>query len=378
MESCGLYIHIPFCLRKCNYCDFISFEYKKELAEEFLLALFSELSLLSQEYDQTILETIYLGGGTPTCLSGEELARIIEGVKEHFPVKEGAEITCEMNPATGVEKDLKIMREAGINRISIGVQAFDDRILQYLGRVHNLSEALKTYYTVREVGFDNINLDLIFAIPGQTRKDWQDSLEIALKLNPEHLSLYNLKIEENTPFYYDYLNGKLKPVDEDTEYWMYQDAINTLKNAGFEHYEISNFARPGYASRHNLGYWHYKPYLGVGPGAHGFFGSLRYQNTDDLEEYISCLTRNKLPRQEELHLTCKDQMEEFVIMGLRVLEGVSLDEFRKRFGESLLEIYGTQIKKLIKLGLLNLKGNYLALTEKGLFLGNEVFAEFLL
>lgn len=265
MERCGLYIHIPFCLRKCNYCDFVSFSYQKELADQYLLALFSELKLLSQKYDHPSLDTIYLGGGTPTVLSGEELARIMSVVRDCFKVDPNeVEITSELNPATGVKEELYLMREAGINRLSIGVQSFNDSILKYLGRIHNVKQVLDTYQTSREVGFNNINLDLIFAIPGQTRKDWQESLKTALELQSEHLSLYNLKIEEGTPFYQDYLQGKLKPVDEDLDLWMYEEAITTLNNAGLPQYEISNFARPGFESRHNLCYWHYQPYLAAG------------------------------------------------------------------------------------------------------------------
>ncbi len=379
MERCGLYIHIPFCLRKCNYCDFVSFSYQKELADQYLLALFSELKLLSQKYDHPSLDTIYLGGGTPTVLSGEELARIMSVVRDCFKVDPNeVEITSELNPATGVKEELYLMREAGINRLSIGVQSFNDSILKYLGRIHNVKQVLDTYQTSREVGFNNINLDLIFAIPGQTRKDWQESLKTALELQSEHLSLYNLKIEEGTPFYQDYLQGKLKPVDEDLDLWMYEEAITTLNNAGLPQYEISNFARPGFESRHNLCYWHYQPYLAAGPGAHGFDGNLRYVNTDDLKSYIQILKENKLPWQEEICLSPKDLMEEFMIMGLRLKEGISVAEFTKRFGRSVFDIYDEQINKLTTLGLLEYKGESIFLTSKGVPLGNEVFSEFLL
>ena len=285
MKRSGLYIHIPFCLRKCNYCDFISYDYNHELAEEFLLALFSEFKLLKERYDSPQLDTVYFGGGTPTCLSGEELARILEEVANTFSIAEGAEITCEMNPATGLKEDLEVMKEAGFNRLSIGVQAFDDETLNYLGRIHNLEQVLETYRLARQVGFDNINLDLIFAIPGQTKEDWRKSLKEVLRLNPEHLSLYNLKIEEDTPFYRMLEADELEPADEDIEYWMYKEAIDMLEEAGFEHYEISNFARPGHRSRHNMGYWQYKPYLAAGPAAHDFDGKRRYYNLSDLEDY---------------------------------------------------------------------------------------------
>lgn len=378
MERCGLYIHVPFCVQKCNYCDFLSFTYKDELAEAYLLALFSELALLSEKYNHPEVQTIYLGGGTPTCLSGDKLAAIIDEVQTHFTVDlTKAEITCEMNPATARYTDLQAMWEAGINRLSIGVQSFDDRLLRKLGRVHDSATVVKTFEMVREVGFTNLNLDLIFAIPEQSRKDWQASLRTALELQPTHLSLYNLKIEEGTPFHYDYSEGRLVPVDEETDLWMYEEAISTLQAAGLEQYEISNFARPGFASRHNLTYWHYQPYLAVGPGAHGFDGLLRYENTGDLQAYIAAIEKRELPWEETLYLSWEDRMEEFMIMGLRLMEGVSLDEFQRRFGTSLTEMYGEKVDKLAKLGLVEVRDGRLALTKKGIPLGNAVFGEFL-
>ena len=378
MKRSGLYIHIPFCLRKCNYCDFISYDYNHELAEEFLLALFSEFKLLKERYDSPQLDTVYFGGGTPTCLSGEELARILEEVANTFSIAEGAEITCEMNPATGLKEDLEVMKEAGFNRLSIGVQAFDDETLNYLGRVHNLEQILETYRLARQVGFDNINLDLIFAIPGQTKEGWRKSLKEVLRLNPEHLSLYNLKIEEDTPFYRMLEADELEPADEDIEYWMYKEAIDMLEEAGFEHYEISNFARPGHRSRHNMGYWQYKPYLAAGPAAHGFDGKRRYYNLSHLEDYRDHLAKGRLPWVEELELSQQEQMEEYLFMGLRVVDGIDITDFEKRFGKSIYQIYGDRIKKLINRQLLQLNDNRLSLTPEGFFLGNEVFAEFLL
>lgn len=379
MKDCGLYIHVPFCLQKCNYCDFVSYTYQNELAESYLLALFHEITLLSQKYNHPSLKTVYLGGGTPTCLTGRELARLLTVVKENFSVNvRDAEITCELNPATVSEQDLWLMREAGFNRLSMGVQTFDPNLLRYLGRTHDVKDVIETYQKVRKVGFDNISLDLIFAIPGQTKEIWEDSLHQALALQPEHLSLYNLKIEEGTPFHQEYLEGKLIPVNEDLDLWMYEKGITTLNRAGLHQYEISNFAQSGCESRHNLRYWRYQPYLAIGPGAHGFDGSLRYANHRSLKEYIGLLKQKKLPIEEVLHLTQQDRMEEFVFMGLRLLKGISLKEFEQRFGQPLLTIYKQQVDKLQDLGFLELEGDHLALTKKGIPLGNEVFAEFLL
>lgn len=378
MKSCGLYIHIPFCLQKCNYCDFISYPYSKELVEDYLLALSAETQLLAEKFCQPLVETIYLGGGTPTCLSGQALAQIIDDIYANFPIAKDVEISCEVNPGTSSKLDLSLLKKAGVNRLSIGVQSFNDEKLSYLGRIHDRQQIYTTYATAREVGFNNLNLDLIFAIPDQTVSDWQDSLEAALSLKPEHLSLYNLKLEEGTPFYEDYLQGRLQPVREELDLLMYKKAISTLKRSGYEHYEISNFARPGFIARHNLRYWHYRPFLALGPGAHGFAGNLRYANTVNLEKYQSLIKSRALPWEEILYLTQKDLMTEFLMMGLRVLEGISLLEFRKRFDLSLMAVYKTQVEKLLDLGLVKLADERLALTERGIFLGNEVFAEFLL
>lgn len=378
MKSCGLYIHIPFCLQKCNYCDFISYPYSKELVEDYLLALSAETQMLAEKFGQPLVETIYLGGGTPTCLSGQALGQIIDDIYNNFPITKDVEISCEVNPGTSSKLDLTLLKKAGVNRLSIGVQSFNDEKLDYLGRIHDRQQIYTTYATAREVGFNNLNLDLIFAIPDQTVSDWQDSLEAALSLKPEHLSLYNLKLEEGTPFYEDYLQGRLQPVREEIDLLMYKKAISLLQRSGYEHYEISNFARPGFSSRHNLRYWHYRPFLALGPGAHGFAGKLRYANTVHLEKYQSLIKSRALPWEEVLHLTQKDLMAEFLIMGLRVLEGISLLEFRKRFDLCLMAVYKTPVEKLLDLGLVKLADERLALTERGIFLGNEVFVEFLL
>lgn len=379
MGSCGLYIHIPFCVRKCNYCDFLSMPFSEELAREYRLALFSEMELLSKKYNHPSLQTIYLGGGTPTCLRGEVLAGIVDAVASHFGVSmQEAEVTCEVNPATVDEDDLRAMRSGGINRLSIGVQAFDDRLLRDLGRIHDVKAVLETYALARNAGFDNINLDLIFALPGQSADDWQRSLDMALALEPEHLSLYNLKIEEGTPFHRDYVEGRLIPVEEELDLWMYEEAIRRLTSAGLNQYEISNFARPGRMSRHNLRYWHYEPYLALGPGAHGFDGRLRYENISDLREYRKTIVQGHLPWSESLQLTEQDRMEEFMIMGLRLMEGIALHEFTRRFGVELQDVYAAPIEKLIRMGLLELTEGRLRLTEAGVPLGNQAFLEFLL
>lgn len=377
MDSCGLYVHIPFCLKRCNYCDFVSYTYTQELVEGYLLALSAEMRLLSEKYHRPTVETIYLGGGTPTCLAGETLAEIIEQILVNFTLVKGGEISCEVNPGTFSETDLRILRLAGVNRLSIGAQSFNPDELRALGRIHQREQILTTYSAARAVGFRNLNLDLIFAIPGQRLIKWRDSLQAVLDLAPEHLSLYNLKLEEGTAFYRDYLEGRLQPVAEEIDLLMYKEAISTLKNSGYQHYEISNFARPGFISRHNLSYWHYKPFLALGPGAHGFDGRLRYANTVSLDRYQAEIKSRRLPWEQVLPLTPEDLMAEFLMMGLRVISGIDLLEFEQRFGQSLITVYGAQVKKLLDLGLVELTTEKLALTERGIFLGNEVFLEFL-
>lgn len=378
MEACGLYIHVPFCVRKCNYCDFLSYPYEKELAGQYLLLLFSEMELLSKKYNHPVLQTIYVGGGTPSCLGGNVLADLMEKIRLQFPIDQGAEITVELNPATVHLEDLEAMRRAGFNRLSIGVQAFQDRLLRYLGRIHDRAAVLKTFEMARMTGFQNLNLDLIFAIPGQSIEDWSESLQQALALKPQHISLYNLKIEEGTPFYREYCAGRLEPVDEELDFYMYREAINVLQGADYRQYEISNFARPGCESRHNLRYWRYEPYLALGPAAHGFDGVLRYENEGSFAEYSETIKAGTLPWAEIIHLTPEDQMEEFMFMGLRLMEGVSLLEFTRRFGVEVWEIYAEKIEKLARLGLLEVSRNHLRLTQVGVPLGNQVFMEFLL
>lgn len=374
----GLYIHVPFCIRKCLYCDFVSYPYDPEAARRYRAALLQEMALyqcrLTQEDRQ--LKTIFIGGGTPTCLPAEELAAILDGCRRYFHWLPGAEVTVEANPGTVDTEKLTILRFAGVNRLSLGVQSCQGHLLQLLGRIHDFDQAVEAVHLARRAGFNNISVDLIFGITGQTLVDWRNCLESILALSPEHISAYGLQIEEETPLARAVAEGRIVPCDEETELSMYQEVMDLLSARGFEHYEISNFARPGYRCRHNLGYWHNRPYLGLGPAAYSYLGNIRYYNIRLLAEYGCRIARGELPVAAEEYLSRQTMMAETVFLALRVLEGLNLEEFAARFGERAEDVYGKQIKHLSRLGLVEINSGYLRLTTRGLPLANAVFAEF--
>ncbi|MGM0471804.1 MAG: radical SAM family heme chaperone HemW [Bacillota bacterium] len=374
----GLYIHIPFCIEKCNYCDFNSVALEDELATEFLSALYQEVKLVAAKYDHPQLRTIFIGGGTPTCLSGQVLADLIAEIKGEFKLDAPVEISSEANPGTLTEAKLKQLKQAGVNRLSLGVQSFDDQLLNFLGRIHSVAEVKNNYNLARQVGFTNLNLDLIFAIPNQNLTEWQDTLEEAVKLQPEHLSTYNLQIEPDTEFGTRLADGKLEPVAEELDLKMYQLAQDILAANNYQQYEISNFAQPGYRSLHNQIYWHNQPYLALGPGAHFYDGQLRGYNLERIPEYISTIEQGELPVAHTQQLSEEDKIVESMILGLRLLEGIKLADFKERFGRSVVDIYDQELEQLTKQGLIELDSDRIALTERGILLANDVLAEFIL
>jgi oxygen-independent coproporphyrinogen-3 oxidase len=373
----GLYLHFPFCISKCPYCDFNSYQLKEDNQISFYIsALYQEITAYSQKIKKNNIKTIYLGGGTPTILSGVQIYNILEFCKDKFTIDKDAEITIEANPGTLDGEKLRLLIESGINRLSLGAQSFNNIFLKKLGRIHNTQDIIDSYYLAREKGFNNINIDIMFALPGQTTKDLQTTLEKAVSLKPDHLSLYNLTIKPGTEYYKNYKRGKLKLPTEDEEFDMYNWAINYLEESGFEHYEIANFARPYKRSMHNLIYWQNKPYLGIGAGAYSFIKGYRYMNYENPARYIKEIMSGKLPVDNGEKLSLRKRMIETVILGLRTKDGVSYKIFKTRFGVSLNDIFPEQIKKLINLGLLQ-KDNYrIKLTKKGVFLANTVFREF--
>jgi len=376
----GLYIHIPFCIRKCNYCDFVSYPDRRPATRQaYLAALEQEMAyyrqLLPEEDLQ--LETLYLGGGTPTCLSTPELRRVFKASRLFFTWRPGIEVTVEANPGTVDRDKMEMLKEEGVNRLSIGAQSFHPEELLRMGRVHGVEEIRATVELARQAGFDNISLDLIYGLPGQTLADWRRTLREALALAPEHLSAYGLNIEPGTPWGEMAAAGQLIPAGEETARAMYDEVRELCAARGYQHYEISNYARPGYQCRHNLRYWLMEPYLGLGAAASSYYRERRWTNVEDLSEYRSLLERGKPPVAEEIRLDRRDLMAETVFLGLRTLPGVSMAAFQAKFGVALPEIFGSQVEKLIKEKLIIVEDGHLRLTPFGLPVANLVFQEFI-
>ena len=410
-----LYVHIPFCVRKCAYCDFLSAPAGAEERAAYVDALVREIRSQKGNFREYRVSTVFLGGGTPSILDGEDTARIFDALFDSFDIRGDAEITLEANPGTVTEEKAASWKKSGVNRLSIGLQSADNRELEMLGRIHTFEDFLDTWESVRRAGFDNVNIDLISAIPGQTEESWEQTLRAAAKLNPEHLSAYSLIIEEGTPFFDRYgedggvksdeKNGREKGwpslPDEDTEREIYRMTERILKEYGYHRYEISNYAKDGYECRHNLGYWERKEYLGLGLGAASLVGERRFHNTAELEKYMRLFGDREPERPAVLPDTCsgpqaagkadpagkaaeeieimteQDQMEEFMFLGLRKTEGISCLEFRERFGKTAEEVYGSQIRKFLSLNLMEKEGDRLRLTERGLDVSNAVFVEFI-
>ncbi|MCG0277567.1 MAG: radical SAM family heme chaperone HemW [Thermanaeromonas sp.] len=372
-----LYIHLPFCLKKCNYCDFISYAgIPRGQVRRYLAALFKEMELVAARFQPRKISTLYLGGGTPSYLSGEELLDIIERVRNIFGIEEEAEITLEANPGTLTPKKLELLRLAGVNRLSLGAQSFDDALLKAMGRVHQAKDIYQAFYWAREAGFSNINLDLIYGLPGQTFSQWEDTLNQAIKLYPEHVSTYALELSIDTPWGRRQMLGDLLLPAEEEVLSMYGLACQKLKEAGFEHYEISNFARLGFKCRHNLSYWENQDYLGLGAAAASHWRGKRWQNEIAIENYCRSLEEGKLPVAEEEELDRRQKMGETLFLGLRLRKGISLKEFKDRFGEELMSVYGPEIERLVSSGLVEIREGRMVITEKGLPLANEVFLAF--
>ena len=401
-----LYIHIPFCVQKCAYCDFLSAPADAETRSGYVEALIREIRAAKSKYSGYRVSTVFLGGGTPSILEGDETARIFHALFQSFDIAADAEVTMEANPGTVTEEKAEVWKTSGVNRLSIGLQSVNDRELRMLGRIHTFGEFLHTWETVHRAGFENVNIDLISAIPGQTAGSWEKTLRTAAELEPEHLSAYSLIVEEGTPFY-DWYGGQeqtdsiaaagirrdmMPPLpDEDEEREIYQLTKWILEEYGYHRYEISNYAKDGYECRHNLGYWERKEYLGLGLGASSLIRECRFRNTADMEKYLKILAdpakypgkyaeaevENMLAEEYET-LTRSDRMEEFMFLGLRKTAGIREADFRNIFGEDIRQVYGKQIGKLIGQGLLAGSDGRLYLTERGIDISNYVFSEFML
>jgi oxygen-independent coproporphyrinogen-3 oxidase len=377
-----LYIHIPFCRQKCPYCAFFSQEHSGNDLSRYAELLCSEMSLVAKKTaPQQVLDSIYFGGGTPSLLDFRQVARIIEQAEQSFGLADRAEITLEANPGTVGHRKLADFRRAGVNRLSLGVQSFDDRMLTALGRIHTAAETQEAFEAARRANFENIGIDLINSLPGQTREMWQADLEQALRLAPEHISVYGLTIEEDTRFAEMYAEDSPLLPDEDLSAEMFETADDLLVSRGYEHYEIANYARPGFRSQHNSGYWHRDGYLGLGAGAHSFlldsgYGT-RFSNAADLDKYCRTVQQGELPRLDISPLSREEAMAEHMFLGLRMSDGVSFEAFNTKFGTGLMDVFGQELGTLRMQGLVAENSSGFRLTRRGMLLSNQVFMQFL-
>lgn len=407
----GVYVHIPFCAKKCSYCDFLSAPAEVAEQEKYVNALIEEIKGYRQYVEGYQVKTLYFGGGTPSILPIEMIERILRALEDTFELnlfekvkdkkqlkkekkekkkkekeqieeteaEESLELTIEVNPGTVTKEKLEAYKGLGFNRLSIGIQSANDEELKLLGRIHTFDEAKQCFLWAREAGFDNISVDVISALPKQTLSTYKETLEKIIALSPEHISSYSLIVEEGTPFYDKYAEGKANEEElpsEELDREMYACTKEMLQAAGYERYEISNYAKPGFESRHNTSYWTGTEYLGLGRGASSLFTNARYHNEADMAEYIRKSKTGEDVRCDIERLVESEQMEEFMILGLRLMKGISREEFQKRFGRAVETVYGTAIKKLQKEDLLTVEGDRIHLTDLGIDVSNRVFVEF--
>lgn len=376
-KDLGLYIHIPFCARKCEYCDFLSWSAGEEEREQYVEALLLEIESYREFAKGYRVSTVFIGGGTPSVLLPKQMERILQKVYEVFELEKRPEITIEINPGTVNEEKLQCYKENGVNRLSMGLQSVNNERLRLLGRIHTYQDFVGSYELARKVGFDNISLDLISSIPGQTLQDWKKELETAVAQKPEHISVYQLIIEEGTPFYEKYAEHPELLPDEETSREIYLWTGKFLKEAGYEQYEISNYTKPGKESRHNLKYWERGDYLGLGLGAASMVRNIRMSNTKDMKTYLERCTQPKTMREDVQFLEEPRQMEEFMFLGLRKTRGVSKKEFRRTFGREMDIVYEKALHKCLENGMLLEHKDRIFLSEEGTLLSNMVLSEFL-
>ena len=376
----GVYIHIPFCHQICNYCDFNKVYFKNQPVYEYIEAIGKEIEMTvskSPEQFQNI-ETIYLGGGTPTALSAEQITRLLERINELLPTKGLVEFSSEANPDELTKEKLQALKAGGVNRLSMGVQSFDEQLLKKIGRTHSNEHVYQTIQLAKEVGFENISIDLMYGLPGQTMEQWEDTLNKALALNLSHYSAYSLIVEPKTIFYIQYAKGKLSLPTEDAEADMYELLMNKMAENGKLQYEISNFAINGQISTHNKIYWDNDEYAGFGAGAHGYMKGHRYSNIGPIKKYIESIHRHELPILNQHEVSHEEKCEEQMFLGLRKNEGVAFDQFEEKLGCSMKDLFGKTIQKLVDEGLLVEDEKGVRLSKKGRFVGNTVFQQFLL
>ncbi len=377
MKELGIYIHIPFCKSKCIYCDFISFANKEKIIEKYIECLKKETK--SKEENDCIIDTIYIGGGTPSFIDSKYIKEIVETIKSKFKIKQEAEITIEVNPGTVNEAKLKDYKRTGINRISIGLQSTNNKTLKQIGRIHTYEEFLNTYNLARNVGYKNINVDLMLALPNQTLEEMEESVKKVIELNPEHISIYSLILEEGTKMEELVNNKKIKLPSEELERKMYWNIKDKLEQNGYIHYEISNFSKEGFESKHNTNCWSQKEYLGFGLAAHSYINNKRFCNIKNIEEYIKNIENNNIKSNIQI---CEIQNEEekkkeYMLLNLRKIKGVDIQKFKNNFVDNPIYLYHKELKKLVKQELIEVDFNNIKLTNKGLDLANLVWEEFI-
>ncbi|MDD6857785.1 MAG: radical SAM family heme chaperone HemW [Lachnospiraceae bacterium] len=379
-DKIELYIHIPFCVSKCRYCDFLSFSSDEDTVRKYTDALIREIS--SKKNKENITDTIFIGGGTPSLLDVKYIKEIFDSLYDDFNISDDAEITIEANPGTITKEKAKAYAELGINRVSMGLQSADNEALKKLGRIHDFNHFLESYDILRNEGMSNINVDIMSGLPGQSVAKYEETLCKVCDVNPEHISAYSLIVEEGTPFYqmYNPVDGLRRDElpDEDSEREQYYMTRDILKDAGYFRYEISNYSKPGYECRHNTGYWRGVPYIGMGLGASSLWNGTRYNNTGDMSEYIRCSMKPDSIAENVQKLTDADRMEEFMFLGLRMTEGIQISEFYEKFGVTVNEVYGEVIKKYSDMKMLEINGENMKLTDKGVDVSNIIFADFIL
>ncbi|MDD3404386.1 MAG: radical SAM family heme chaperone HemW [Hespellia sp.] len=389
-QNLQLYLHIPFCVRKCAYCDFLSGPAGAEEIERYVAAMMEEIRSYRQQYAGYEVSTVFLGGGTPSILTEVQMEGVFSALRETFRIHEDAEISIEMNPGTVTREKLRCYRKAGINRLSIGLQSVNNEELKLLGRIHTMEDFLSTYRMAREEKFTNINIDLISAIPGQTTESWLHTLKTVADLEPEHISAYSLIVEEGTPFFKQYGEKEETSVlqssdipklpDEEDERIIYKDTEKFLKERKYERYEISNYAKPGYECRHNLGYWQRENYLGIGLGAASMIENRRFTHLTDRAKYVELIEKNQFKQliEEQENLTLQAQMEEFMFLGLREMKGISKEKFAEVFGKQIESVYGEILRTLRNEHLIVDEKNFIRLTEYGIDISNYVMSQFLI
>lgn len=372
MKELGIYVHIPFCKQKCSYCDFISYSNKNNLVDKYIEKLKKEIKEKTENLNEYEVTTIYIGGGTPSYIEGTHITEILDVIKNNYNIKKDAEITIEVNPRTAIKEKLEAYVKSGIKRISIGLQSCNAHLLKMLGRIHTFEEFLNTYKLAKETGFTNINVDLMIGLPNQTLEDVTDSLRKIVNLNPNHISVYSLIIEDGTPIEKKIDRGELELPDEGLERKEYWEVKRTLEKFGYKHYEISNFAKEGYESKHNVNCWEQKEYIGFGVAAHSYINQTRFSNVENLEEYLE----NKEHIIHEIQ-DVETQKKEYMLLGLRKIDGVKISSFKNKFGTNPIIEFKDELSKLVKEGLLEIDLDEIRLTNKGVDLANVVWEEFI-